>query len=180
MPFEFKNLEIPDLVLIEPKVFSDPRGFFMESYHQADFEKAGIHSNFIQDNHAHSQKGVLRGLHYQNEPFAQGKLIRCIKGSIFDVAVDIRKESPAFGKWVGVMLSGQNRLIFWIPKGFAHGYLTLEDETEVLYKTDSVYAPRYEQGILWNDPDLAIDWPMKSPVLSEKDLTFSGFKALMR
>ncbi len=173
MPFEFINTAIPDVILVKPKVFSDKRGFFMETYKKSDFKLAGIDTDFVQDNHSKSVKGVLRGLHFQRDPFAQGKLVRCIRGKIFDVAVDIRKGSPTFGKWVGYELSEENRLMLWIPKGFAHGFLTLSDEAEVVYKVSGgEYNPNYDAGIRWDDPDIGIDWPVESVeeiLLSEKD-----------
>ena len=180
MPFEFIKTDIPDVVLIKPKVFGDDRGFFMEFYKKSDFEKAGIDTDFVQDNHSRSVKGVLRGLHYQKEPFSQGKLVRCIKGSIFDVAVDIRKGSPTFGKWVGFELSEENKLMLWIPKGFAHGFLTLSGEAEVIYKVSGAeYSPHHEAGIVWNDKDLNINWPLDktgSVLLSEKDKKLPSIK----
>ena len=173
MPFEFIKTEMPDVILVKPKVFNDKRGFFMETYKKSDFESAGIDTDFVQDNHSKSIKGVLRGLHFQKEPFAQGKLVRCVKGKIFDVAVDIRKGSPTFGKWVGYELSDENRLMLWIPKGFAHGFLTLSDEAEVIYKVSGgEYAPEYDAGIRWNDPDINIRWPLdevEQVLLSGKD-----------
>jgi len=169
MPFVFKRLEIPDLILIEPKVFEDERGFFLEAYKYSDFQAFGISEHFLQDNHSRSAKGVLRGLHYQNPPKAQGKLIRVIAGEIFDVAVDIRKGSPTYGKWVGLILSAQNKKMLYVPPGFAHGFCVLSDVAEVLYKTTDEYSPKYEAGILWNDPDIGITWPIKDPILSEKD-----------
>ena len=171
MPFEFIETEIKGVILIKPRVFGDSRGFFMETYKKSDFEKAGIDTDFVQDNHSKSIKGVLRGLHFQKEPFAQGKLVRCIRGKIFDVAVDIRKDSPTFGKWVGFELSEDNKLMLWIPKGFAHGFLTLSDEAEVIYKVSGgEYTPDYDAGIRWNDPDIGIKWPLDGePILSEKD-----------
>lgn len=173
MPFEFMKTEIPDVVLIKPRVFGDERGFFMETYKKSDFEKAGIDTDFVQDNHSKSVKGVLRGLHYQKEPFSQGKLVRCIKGKIFDVAVDIRKGSPTFGKWVGYELSEDNKLMLWIPKGFAHGFLTLSDEAEVIYKVSGgEYSPEHDAGIRWDDPTINIRWPLdkiNNIFLSEKD-----------
>jgi dTDP-4-dehydrorhamnose 3,5-epimerase len=169
MPFVFKRLEIPDLILIEPKVFEDERGFFLEAYKYSDFQAFGISEHFLQDNHSRSTKGVLRGLHYQNPPKAQGKLIRVIAGEIFDVAVDIRKGSPTYGKWVGLILSAQNKRMLYVPPGFAHGFCVLSDVAEVLYKTTEEYSPKYEAGILWNDPDIGITWPIKDPILSEKD-----------
>jgi len=176
MPFNVKKLEVSDLILIEPKAFEDERGFFMETYHQEDFKRAGIAEVFVQDNHSRSQKGVLRGLHFQKDPMAQGKLVRCVRGAIFDVAVDLRKGSPTSSKWVGVVLSETNRLILWIPKGFAHGYVALEDSTEVLYKTDNPYSPSHERGIIWNDPQLGIKWPVDEPTVSKKDAQYPNFK----
>lgn len=173
MPFEFIKTDIPDVILVKPKVFCDNRGFFMETYKKSDFESAGIDTDFVQDNHSKSIKGVLRGLHYQKEPFAQGKLVRCIRGKIFDVAVDIRKGSPTFGKWVGYELSEENKLMLWIPKGFAHGFLTLSEEAEVVYKVSGgEYNPDYDAGIRWDDPDIGINWPIEmveEVLLSEKD-----------
>jgi len=169
MPFSFKNLEIPEVILVEPKVFEDERGFFMETYKTPDFVAAGIKGNFVQDNHSRSTKGVLRGLHYQTPPFAQGKLVRVVRGEIFDVAVDIRKGSPMYGKWVGVILSEENKNTLYVPEGFAHGFYVLSEITEVTYKTTNVYSPQCEAGVIWNDEDLNIKWPVKEPILSEKD-----------
>ncbi|WP_163329001.1 dTDP-4-dehydrorhamnose 3,5-epimerase [Desulfurobacterium thermolithotrophum] len=171
MPFEFIRTEIPEVIIVEPKVFGDERGFFMETYKKSDFVKVGIDTDFVQDNHSKSIKGVLRGLHYQLEPKAQGKLVRCVKGKIFDVAVDIRKESPTFGKWVGMELSEENKLMLWIPKGFAHGFLTLSEEAEIIYKVSGgEYSPEHDRSIRWNDPDIGIKWPLDGePILSEKD-----------
>jgi dTDP-4-dehydrorhamnose 3,5-epimerase len=169
MPFAFKRLDIPAVVLIEPKVFEDERGFFMETYKMPDFVAAGINVDFVQENHSRSSKGVLRGLHYQNPPFAQGKLVRAVRGEIFDVAVDIRRGSPTWGKWVGVVLSEENKNILYVPAGLAHGFCVLSRIAEVLYKTTNVYSAESEAGIIWNDEDLNIDWPVKEPILSEKD-----------
>lgn len=169
MPFNFKRLEIPEVILVEPKVFPDGRGFFMETYKIPDFVAAGITGNFVQDNHSRSTKGVLRGLHYQNPPFAQGKLVRALRGEVFDVAVDIRKGSPTYGKWVGVILSEENKNILYVPEGFAHGFCVLSEIAEITYKTTNVYSAESEAGIIWNDADLNIKWPIKEPVLSEKD-----------
>ncbi|MCD6319804.1 MAG: dTDP-4-dehydrorhamnose 3,5-epimerase [Candidatus Desulfofervidaceae bacterium] len=169
MPFNFIPLELPGVILIEPKVFSDERGFFMEVYKSKDFATFGITDQFVQDNHSCSAKGVLRGLHYQKHPMAQTKLVRCIKGAIFDVAVDIRKGSPTYGKWVGVTLSADNKKMLYIPVGFAHGFFTLEDETEVIYKVSNFYSPENECGIIWNDPQIGIRWPSLNPILSERD-----------
>ena len=168
--------EIPDVLIFEPKVFSDERGFFFESFNQKIFEEAvGRKVEFVQDNHSKSCKGVLRGLHYQLEPYAQGKLVRCVVGEVFDVAVDIRKSSSTFGKWVGVSLSAENKRQLWIPEGFAHGFLTLKDNTEILYKTTSYYSPEYERSIIWNDEDLVIKWPNDPCVISHKDSLAQSF-----
>lgn len=169
MPFAFKKLDIPGVVLIQPKIFEDDRGFFMEIYKMPDFVAAGIKVDFIQENHSRSSKGVLRGLHYQNPPFAQGKLVRVVKGEIFDVSVDIRKGSPTWGKWVGVILSENNKNILYVPAGLAHGFCVLSEVAEVTYKTTNVYSAESEAGIIWNDADLNIEWPVKEPILSEKD-----------
>ena len=169
MAFEFKRLEIPDVILITPTAFADERGFFMESHKESEFKANGIEFEFKQDNHSKSSRNVLRGLHYQLEPYAQGKLVRVVTGSIFDVAVDIRKSSPTFGKWVSAELSEDNKKMLWIPPGFAHGFLTLEDNTNVLYKTTNEYNKESERGISWNDPEIGIKWPVNNPLLSEKD-----------
>jgi dTDP-4-dehydrorhamnose 3,5-epimerase len=168
--------EIPDVLIIEPRVFGDDRGFFLESYNEQGFaDKAGITDRFVQDNHSRSTQGVLRGLHYQIQQ-AQGKLVRAVVGTIFDVAVDIRKSSPTFGHWVGCELSAENKRMFWVPAGFAHGFLVTSDTAEVLYKTTNLYAPQYDRSILWNDPDLAIDWPLDGePSLSAKDQAAQKF-----
>ncbi len=173
--FTFKKLKIPDLVLIEPTVFADQRGFFMETYNRREFENFGINTEFVQDNHSRSIKGVLRGLHYQLKEKAQAKLVRVIKGEIYDVAVDIRRGSPYYGKWVGVILSESNKRMLFIPEGFAHGFCVLSREAEVLYKTSEFYSPAHERGIIWNDPDLRIEWPIKNPLLSEKDKRWPRF-----
>ncbi|EKJ9448910.1 dTDP-4-dehydrorhamnose 3,5-epimerase, partial [Salmonella enterica] len=160
--------EIPGVLIFEPKVFSDERGFFMESFNQKVFEEAvGRKIEFVQDNHSKSTKGVLRGLHYQVEPYAQGKLVRCIAGEVFDVAVDIRKDSETFGKWVGVNISSENKRQLWIPEGFAHGFLVLSEEAEFVYKTSNFYNPDSDRGVAWNDPDIGINWPLiNNPLLS--------------
>ena len=163
---------ITDVKIIEPAVFGDERGFFFESFNQAKFNQAvGYDVAFVQDNHSRSAKGVLRGLHYQLPPHPQGKLVRCVTGEVFDVAVDIRKSSPSFGQWVGVHLSAENKRQLWIPPGFAHGFLTLSEYAEFLYKTTDYWAKDCEQAIIWNDPSIAIDWPAfdGQPLLSEKD-----------
>lgn len=171
--------EIPDVLIIEPQVYGDDRGFFLESFNQKDFrEKTGVNTTFVQDNHSMSLKNVLRGLHYQI-PNPQGKLVRVVNGSVFDVAVDARKSSPTFGQWVGCVLSAENKRIFWVPEGFAHGFLVLSDRAEFLYKTTNYYYPQYEKTILWNDADLGIDWPLDTPpILSPKDQAGQPFKSV--
>lgn len=160
---------LPDVLLIEPKVFGDARGFFFESWNTREFERAGIRAGFVQDNHSRSEKGVLRGLHYQvRQP--QGKLVRVLSGEIFDVAVDIRRGSPTFGAWEGTRLSAQSKNMLWVPVGFAHGFCVLSDFAEVLYKATDFYAPEHERSIAWNDPEIGIDWPLSgTPKLSPKD-----------
>ena len=163
---------IPDVLIIEPKVFGDERGFFFESFNQKAFNMAtGLETNFVQDNHSRSARGVLRGLHYQLSPHAQGKLVRVVQGSVFDVAVDIRRDSSTYGHWVGVELSASNHLQLWIPLGFAHGFLVISDSADFLYKTTAFYAPSEERSIVWNDPDVAIAWPDlgQNPIISDKD-----------
>lgn len=162
--------EIPDVLVLEPRVFGDERGFFMETYNERSFaEKTGVVVNFVQDNHSRSSKNVLRGLHYQIQQ-AQGKLVRAVVGTIWDVAVDLRRSSPTFGQWVGCELSAENKRQFWVPPGFAHGFLVRSDMAEVLYKTTDFYAPQHERSLLWNDPELAIDWNLtEEPILSDKD-----------
>jgi len=162
--------DIPGPLIIEPRVFGDDRGFFLESWNQATFAAAGLTLDFVQDNHSRSARGVLRGLHYQN-PRPQGKLVRVINGRAFDVAVDIRKSSPTFGRWVGVELSADNKRMFWVPPGFAHGFLSLEDNTDFLYKCTDFYQPAFEHSLQWDDPAIGIDWPLDglSPELSQKD-----------
>lgn len=169
MPFSFHRLNIPDVILIKPRVFDDGRGFFIETYKLPDFADAGITDNFVQDNHSRSEKCVLRGLHFQNPPCAQAKLVRAVKGEIYDVAIDIRKGSPTYGKWVSEVLSEENKNMLYIPQGFAHGFCVLSQIADVLYKTSNVYSPQSEAGIIWNDVDIQIDWPVSKPVLSEKD-----------
>ena len=169
---KFTPLSIPEVVLIEPKVFGDSRGFFLESFKQDLFNEAtGTHYEFIQDNHSRSSKGVLRGLHYQLPPYAQGKLVRVITGAVFDVAVDIRRSSPTFGKWVGAELTAENHKQLWIPPGFAHGFVVLSDTADFVYKTTAYYAPQTDRGVLWNDAEIGIEWPqLDIPFsLSDKD-----------
>jgi dTDP-4-dehydrorhamnose 3,5-epimerase len=161
--------EIPDVIIIKPDVYFDERGYFFESFHEEKFAAFGIKGPFVQDNESKSQQGVLRGLHYQLEPFAQGKLIRVIQGAVLDVAVDIRRNSPTFGKWVSMELTGENKWICWIPAGFAHGFVTLENDTIFTYKCTGFYDKASEASIRWNDPELNINWGTNSPNLSEKD-----------
>lgn len=170
MPFEFKNYKISDIKLVIPKVFDDERGFFLEGYKKSEFINNGITVEFNQDNHSKSTKGVLRGLHYQASPKPQAKLVRCIKGEIFDVAVDIRKNSPTFGQWIGEKLTEANKHMLYIPEGFAHGFLVLSEEAELLYKASNEFSKEHDRGILWCDPDININWNIDyTPLLSEKD-----------
>ncbi|QDO76394.1 dTDP-4-dehydrorhamnose 3,5-epimerase [Aeromonas caviae] len=172
---------LPDVLIFEPKVFGDERGFFFESFnHQLFKEAVGYPVAFVQDNHSKSSKGVLRGLHYQLPPHAQGKLVRCVAGEVFDVAVDIRKSSPTFGQWVGVHLSAENKRQLWIPEGFAHGFVTLSETAEFLYKTTDYYNRESEGSICWNDPDINIEWPVEGALLSEKDKTAQSFLAYQK
>jgi dTDP-4-dehydrorhamnose 3,5-epimerase len=173
--------KIPDVLIIEPKVFSDERGFFFESFNQKALEEhVGTTLSFVQDNHSKSTQGVLRGLHYQAEPYAQGKLVRCSVGEVFDVAVDIRRDSSTFGKWVGVTLSAENKRQLWIPEGFAHGFVVLSETAEFLYKTTNYYNPSAERSIIWNDPTLNITWPISAEkvILSAKDADANYFNDL--
>ncbi|MFM8643509.1 MAG: dTDP-4-dehydrorhamnose 3,5-epimerase [Phycisphaerales bacterium] len=172
-----QRLEIPDVVVLEPRVFGDDRGFLYESFSERSFREAvGIDVRFVQDNHSRSARGVLRGLHYQLAPSAQGKLVRVVRGAVFDVAVDLRRGSPTFGRWVGAELSESNRRQLWIPEGFAHGFLALQDGTEVLYKATAFYDPVRERCIRWNDATLAIEWPDVGEVaVSAKDAAAPGF-----
>lgn len=172
--------DIHDVLIFEPKIFGDDRGFFFESFSQKIFEEAvGRKVEFVQDNHSKSTKGVLRGLHYQLEPYAQGKLVRCVVGEVFDVAVDIRELSPTFGKWVGVHLSAENKRQLWIPEGFAHGFLVLSDTAEFVYKTTNYYHPESDRGLFWNDLTIGIQWPLSvSPILSDKDSLQPSLKSI--
>ena len=170
MPFEFKKLKIKDVILVTPQVFCDESGFFMETYKKSDFYANGIDIEFNQDNHSKSTKGVLRGLHFQKSPYGQAKLVRCTRGKILDVAVDIRKESPTFGKYVSEILSEDNKNMLFIPEGFAHGFLVLSDEAELNYKASGEYNKEADCGVMWNDLDIGIDWNFDfEPILSEKD-----------
>lgn len=176
---KFTRTEIPDVILIEPDVFADERGFFVESWHKRKFAAEGLDENFVQDNHSRSVKGTLRGLHYQiRQP--QGKLVRVTVGEVFDVAVDIRRSSPTFGKWVGARLSAENFRMFWVPPGFAHGFYVLSDVAEFQYKCTDYYAPEHERSIIWDDPEIGIDWPLmdaSEPLLSAKDQTGVSLQA---
>ena len=174
MPFTFEPLEIPEVFLITPKVFNDERGFFEETYKQSVFRDFGIFDVFVQDNHSFSQKNTLRGLHFQSSPHAQGKLVRCAQGKILDVAVDLRMGSPTFRKWVSVELSGENHRMLWIPEGFAHGFMAIQD-SHVEYKVTSEYASNSEDGIIWNDSELNISWGIDKPLVSEKDCKWPIF-----
>jgi dTDP-4-dehydrorhamnose 3,5-epimerase len=169
VPFNFTHLKIPDVILVEPRSFPDNRGFFLESFKESVFVSNGIKARFVQDNLSHSIHGVLRGLHYQKNPKAQAKLVTALRGKIFDVAVDIRKNSPTFGKWVGEILSEINHKLLYIPEGFAHGFCVMSEEADVLYKVSTEYSPENEAGIIWNDPDINIVWPIDKPLLQEKD-----------
>ena len=176
MPFSFKKLDMPEIILVESQPFPDDRGYFMESFKESVFIKNGINTKFVQDNFSHSTKGVLRGLHYQKSPKAQAKLVTALRGEIFDVAVDIRKNSPTYGKWLGETLSEKNHKLLYIPEGFAHGFCALSEEADVLYKVNNEYSPKHEKGILWNDPEMDIAWPIDKPILLEKDLLLPVLK----
>ena len=176
MPFLAKKLTIPDVLLIEPKIFPDARGFFAEAYKHVDFVGFGISKTIVQINYSKSEKNVLRGLHFQANPMAQAKMIQVISGEIFDVAVDIRKDSPWYGKWVGEALSSENLKILYVPEGFAHGFCVFSETATITYYCTNVYSKKDERGIIWNDPDLNINWPVKNPVISEKDAIFPRFK----
>ncbi|HVM70548.1 MAG TPA: dTDP-4-dehydrorhamnose 3,5-epimerase [Anaerolineales bacterium] len=174
---EFEQTDIPGLIIVKPQVFGDSRGFFMETFRSDQLAQAGITGSFVQDNHSGSQKNILRGLHYQIRQ-VQGKLVRTIVGEIYDVAVDLRRSSPTFGRWMGMSLSAENKKLLWIPPGFAHGFYVLSDWAEVVYKTTDYYAPECERTILWNDPTLSIQWPLMDglpPKLSEKDMRGTPF-----
>jgi dTDP-4-dehydrorhamnose 3,5-epimerase len=176
---EFQKTSLKGAFLIKPQVSQDERGFFLESYSKKKFQEAGIEADFVQDNHSLSvSKGVLRGLHFQNPEDSQAKLVRVTKGAVYDVIVDLRKDSETFGKWVGFELTADNFYMLYVPRGFAHGFVTLEDYTEFQYKCDNFYNPANESGIIWNDPDLKIYWPIENPILSEKDKKLPFFKDL--
>ena len=177
MPFTYKKLEIPEVILVEARSFPDERGFFIENFKESDFAKNGIKTKFLQDNFSHSVHGVLRGLHYQKNPKPQAKLVSTIRGKIYDVAVDIRKNSSTYGKWVGEILSDKNHRLLYIPEGFAHGFCVLSEEADVLYKVSHEYSPENEKGIIWNDPDIDIKWPINNPILDKKDLQLPSMKS---
>jgi dTDP-4-dehydrorhamnose 3,5-epimerase len=169
MPFQFTRLEIDDVIMIQPRVFPDDRGFFLELYKSSDFRNSGIGTAFLQDNYSLSRKGVIRGLHYQLPPKSQGKLVSVIRGAVWDVAVDIRRSSGTFTKWVACELSGSNHTMLYIPPGFAHGFIALTDDVHLLYKCTEEYAPEVDSGIRWDDPELDVRWPLKNPMVSTKD-----------
>ena len=173
---EIIKTSIEGLLVIRPDVFRDDRGYFYESYNKERFAKEGLTMNFVQDNESKSSKGVLRGLHFQKPPYAQGKLVRVVKGAVWDVAVDLRKNSPTYGKWESRLLTEENKEMFWIPEGFAHGFVTLEDDTIFNYKCTNIYNKESEGSILWNDPDININWDIENPILSEKDKISPLFK----
>jgi len=176
VPFTFNPLSIPDIILIEPKIFSDERGFFFESFKSSDFHKFNLPSNFVQDNFSFSKKNVIRGLHYQKDPKAQGKLVSVLKGCVWDLAVDIRRESPTLLKWVAQELNDQNHNMLYIPPGFAHGFISLTEDVHLLYKCTNEYDPQSDAGIRWNDPDIAISWPIDNPIVSAKDAVLPFLK----
>ena len=174
---DFIPTKLDGVYIIEPKVFGDHRGFFMESWSKRAFEEAGLFYDFVQDNHSLSSvKGTLRGIHFQRGEYSQAKLVRCVRGAVLDVAVDLRPESPTYGQWTAVELSAENKRQFLIPRRFGHGFVTLTDEVEFLYKADNFYAPAYDGGILWNDPELGVDWGVETPILSQKDAALPRWK----
>lgn len=177
MPFTFAHTAIPGVVLVEPRVFDDARGYVMESYRQSEFVRAGIPVPFVQENHSRSTRGTLRGMHYQRDPYAQGKFVRVVSGRVFDVAVDMRPESSTYRRWIGVDLTSENRLGLYIPAGCAHGFCVLSDTADVIYLLTSEYAPAHEDGLAWNDPAIGIDWPIDNPQLSPRDRAWSRLDA---
>lgn len=179
MPFSFRNTEITDLILVVPEVFRDERGYFLEGYKRSEFHRASLPFDFAQDNISLSKKKVLRGLHFQKDPYAQGKLVSVLKGRVWDVAVDLRQNSPTFKKWVAVELSEENHLMLWIPEGFAHGFVALEDQTIVQYKCTKEYNRESERGIRYDDPELGIDWPVSDPIISTKDQNLPFLKEIV-
>ena len=179
MPFTFEHTDVEGVILIDPKIFPDERGFFMESYKRSAFEAIGLTQPFVQENQSKSTYGTLRGLHYQRAPKAQGKLVRVVSGEIFDVAVDIRKDSPTFGKWFGANVSSSNRRLIYVPPWCAHGFCVLSPEAEVLYKTTEEYAPAFEDGLKWDDAALGIRWPISNPIVSDRDRRWPTLARLM-
>jgi dTDP-4-dehydrorhamnose 3,5-epimerase len=169
MPFEFQSLEIPEIILVKARRLGDGRGYFAETYKSSEFAANGIPSTFVQDNHSHSVRGVLRGLHYQKQPKAQGKLVMALTGWVFDVAVDIRRGSPTYGQWLGLQLSADTPHMLYVPAGFAHGFCVLSEEADLVYKVTEEFAPELERGVIWNDPDIGIEWPINDPILSPRD-----------
>ena len=169
MPFSFRRTLIPEVILIEPRIFPDQRGFFTETYKRSEFAAQGITEIFVQCNMSRSSKGILRGLHYQKHPKCQSKLVWAVAGEIYDVVVDLRRSSPTFGKWIAQMLSAENRQILYVPVGFAHGFCVTSEAAEIVYMATEEYAPAFEAGVLWNDPTLQIDWPIPEPLLSDRD-----------
>lgn len=180
MPFEFEDLEIPGVFLIKPRIFRDDRGFFLETYKKEDLKKVGVDSEFVQDNYSRSEYGVLRGMHFQREPRAQAKIVQCTRGVIYDVAVDLRQDSSTFKRYAAAILSENNRYQLYVPRGFAHGFLVLSDIAEVMYKVDSPYSPECEGGLIWNDQDVNIPWPIDDPVLAERDQSWPSLNTLIR
>lgn len=176
MPFNFKKMTIPDVVLVEPQIFSDKRGVFLEICKKSEFERFGLDKPFTQVNHSRSQKNVLRGLHYQSAPHAQAKLVHVVSGEIFDVGVDLRRDSPTYGKWVGQVLSSQNRKMLYIPEGFAHGFCVMSDIAEVIYHCTAEYSQAHDRGIIYSDKQLDIKWPIDNPVLSDKDMSLPSLE----
>ncbi len=176
MNFKFTTNQFPNVVIVEPRLFRDERGFFCETYKYSSFKEGGISDNFVQDNHSFSTKGVIRGLHFQIAPKPQAKLVRCIQGEILDCIVDLRKSSPTFGKYLSVKLSAENKLMLYVPAGFAHGFSTLSDTAEVCYKVSDEYDPKCEFGLRFDDPEIAIDWQVENPIISPKDLVHPFWK----
>jgi len=179
MPFEFEELGLPGVLLIRPKIFRDDRGYFLETYKKEDLARAGIEGEFVQDNCSRSAYGVLRGMHFQREPRAQAKIVQCTRGVIYDVAVDLRRDSTTFKRCASAILSENNRYQLYVPRGFAHGFLVLSDIAEVMYKVDNPYSPESEGGLIWDDPEVNIKWPIDHPVLTERDKSWPGLKTLI-
>jgi dTDP-4-dehydrorhamnose 3,5-epimerase len=177
MPFRFTRTAIPEAVVIDPRVFADERGFFLEAYKRSEFAAAGITETFVQTNRSRSVQGILRGLHYQKNPMAQAKLVWASSGGVYDVIVDLRRHGPSYGRWISETLSAENKKMLYVPAGFAHGFCVLSAEAEIVYMTSEEYDPDLEAGILWNDPDLRIDWPVSNPRLSDRDRRWPGFNS---